>query len=194
MIKRKIMSRVRKDVPSYYYSNSKEAHFLAVYHKNIWFDGGFSPDCSLEEKADFYNASASFVKLIKAIIEENQEETLYLGSFLKEVKNFEDWSNLKEYDCFNNLSQYISNCEIKKINPKKDEFMIDYIVENGLRYLTNISFYLPKAKAIIRPDCHMHLQIFCSDCEKFSRQNSSLFSREEFNLKNIGDGFVSFRD
>ena len=187
MIKRKIIARVRKDIPSYYYHYSKESRFLAVYYKDIWFDGGFSTDCRLSDKSEFYKAAGLFVKFINEIIEKNEETIVYIGTFVKEIKNYEHWVNLMEYDCFVNFAEHISNDDIKKLHIPKDKVLIDYLVENGMRYLTNTALYLPNSKIVIKPDCHTHLEIFCSDCDNFIKKMSYLFYLDDYKFLELKD-------
>lgn len=180
MVKNKILSRIRREVPMFY-DSSDNAPLLALQHKEIWFDGGFPIDSSLDQKADFYYCATLFVMFIKEIIALNQEETIYIGSFKKGVNNFEHWSNLNEHDCFVNLSKHISNSAIKKLKPLENGVIIDYIVENGLRYLTNICLYLPNSKIIVKPECHTKLEIYCAALNNGIDLLSGILKNEEFN-------------
>ena len=137
------------------YEEIIEKNTFYVIDKNFSTECGFSSDATLEEKQAFYASASKFSDFMKMVIAECNE-SVYIGkSFTYNVCH--DWSDLTDYDAFNNIKDIISDKCNYKIQLPEDTKVIDYIIENDFRYFTHINFYFKELDLLIEPDCHIQL-------------------------------------
>lgn len=130
-----------------------------------YWDGGYSIDAKLSDKLEFYNVANRFSDIIKAIVS-NLNDRLIIGAKISETgQMFQNWKDLKRYDAFNNLSNYINKGYYYNLILPDDNCIIDYIIENNFRYLSSIDLYLPKNKVILQPTCHTEVFVYSENYE-----------------------------
>ncbi len=149
---------------------------ITVAVTDFFMEAGFNEDSTASDKAVFYNAAARFVSCIKMIAEEINEDFAYIGSFVKNEKNYYKWKNIKKFDAYNVLREKLKPKEIKMVNISDSNFL-DMVVECNLRYFSQIMLYFPQSNIFIRPDVHCYLEIYGAPCmlEKlynFLKENS----------------------
>ena len=133
---------------------------------NKYWDGGYKPDANLSEKSEFYNIANQFSNIVKSLVS-TLNDVLIIGDKISETGSmFQHWKDLKEYDAFNNLSDYIKKKHYYSLSLPHDNNIIDYLIENNFRYLTSIDFYLQKNKIIIQPTCHTEIFIYSKNYDK----------------------------
>ncbi|MBQ6570460.1 MAG: hypothetical protein IJL87_09410 [Clostridia bacterium] len=161
-----------------------------VSHSQIWFDGGFDMRDSLENKMKFYRAAFELLSFLKRFIADAGEEEIYLGNF-EDKTNYCDWSNKEEFDCFNVIKEEMDDTHCFKELYSEIGELLDYAVENNLRYLTEFEIYLPKSKTVISPECHTKLIFYSADNSTLSKRLKRVIKDNGFNdletVKWIGD-------
>lgn len=132
----------------------------------VFWDGGFAKDTSLQDKSNFYTLATVFSEITKKIIKSFDNQAIIGKNFCENKKLTEDWSDLSSYDSYNNLFSIIKKSKNYKLALPDDDIIIDYIIENNFRYLTNISLFLPKDEIVIQPTCHTEINIYSKNYPK----------------------------
>lgn len=138
-----------------------------ITSEKFW-DGGYDIDADLSEKAEFYNLTNKFSHIIKDIVTVLDDELIIGAEISENGQMFQGWKDIKQYDAFNNLSNYINKKHYYNLTLPDDSCIIDYIIENNFRYLTSIDFYLPKSKIILQPTCHTEVFVYSENYEKIN--------------------------
>ncbi|MGN1131474.1 MAG: hypothetical protein ACI4RL_01110 [Ruminococcus sp.] len=155
-----------------------------------YWDGGFQTDATLKDKANFYHIAELFSRVIKEIIVTSGDKA-FVGNVISEKsKIFEEWKDIKNYDSYNNLKNYISKKGCYEISLPADNNIIDYIVENNFCYLSCIDLYLPKSNIILQPSCHTEVFIYSDDYDLVLPKIKEILKEyPEINLKKYNCGF-----
>lgn len=127
-----------------------------------FFEGGFDINATLEEKHRFYKIALEYSRLLKEMAIKF-EDNIIIGKDISEKYIFEEWSDLKKYDAFNNICNTINKKQTYMLDIPKDFDIIDYIIECDFRYFTNIDFYFQKMNLIVQPTCHTEFFLFSDD-------------------------------
>lgn len=139
---------------------------------DFFMEGGFDNNCTLHEKQRFYAGAEKFADYIRMISLVINEDTSYIGSFVKHENNYYKWKDIKNFDAYNTLKAEFGKREIRKISISKSK-LVDLIVECNLRYLSRIMFYLPENELFIILDMHCYIEIF-GNSEKLDKLYSIL--------------------
>lgn len=147
-------------------------------------EGGFASDSVLNEKAEFYSSAVKYRDLLVFVMTFLEEESFIVGTFRRKIQNFRSWSDLNRYDAYNNLYQIVQKNNSCRFDFLKEQNILDYVLENGFRYFSNLIIYFPKADIFVGADVHGAL-IFYGEIKKLE------------NIKNIignqnNDGFEMY--
>ena len=155
----------------------------------IYWDGGFQTDATLKDKANFYHIAEQFSKVIKEIITTLGDKAIVGKEISEKPYIFEEWKDIKNYDSYNNLKEYINKKSCYEIILPDDNNIIDYIVEKNFRYFTCIDLYLPKIKIILQPSCHTEVFIYSKEYELVVPEIKEILKDyPEINLKKYNGG------
>ncbi len=188
------MKEIRNKKPLKF--DSKMYSFSPVFiTSKLYWDGGIQTDSSLAEKAKFYYLSAKMSNVICDLIT-LVDERAYIGSSLCEYeKIYASWSDLKMYEIFREISGTIRDKRLYELVLPEDCGIVDLIVESNFRYLSHISFYLPKADVILLPTCHTEILVYAKDINKIRELVIPILEKHSSDgfqifLKQDGDGSV----
>lgn len=135
---------------------------LYITSEAFW-EGGVQTDTSLSEKAAFYLMAGRMSAIIKQIVSVYGGEALIGRSFCEHGKIYAEWSDLKSYELFREISGIIKKNKCYTISLPEDEHVIDLIVESNFRYFSYISLYLPKVSIILQPTCHTEVLVYSKE-------------------------------
>lgn len=133
-----------------------------------WWNGGFKPDCTAEEKASFYNMVNETVHLILKFAEAYNDESICIGPFVMGT-NFAEWKDLDKYDSFHAMKDFIDNRQYALIKTNDDINIIGLIVENNFRYFTHIGILLKNANTVIYPTHNTEIMFFSDSIQSVSK-------------------------
>lgn len=156
---------------------------------SIYWDGGYQTDATLMDKEKFYHFADLFSSAIKDIIVNFDDKAIVGKEISEKPYIFEEWKDIKNYDSYNNLKEYINKKSCYEIILPDDNNIIDYIVENNFRYFTCVDLYLPKRKIILQPSCHTEVFIYSKEYELVvPKIKEILKDYPEINLKKYNCG------
>lgn len=136
-----------------------------------WWNGGFEPSCTIEEKRNFYEIANQALGIITDFAKYCDETNCCIGPFHTSY-NFRDWKNLKEFDSYNALKSLINNRQYLIVDVLEDTCLMGLIVENNFRYFSEIGLLFRKSNVLIEPTHNSEIIVFSDDCEKYK----SIFS------------------
>ena len=87
----------------------------------------------MSEKAEFYNIANQFSSIIKSLIGTLNDSIIISDKITEHGSMFEHWKNSNEYDCFNNLCNYIKKRNSYSLVLPDDNNIVDFIIENILK-------------------------------------------------------------
>lgn len=140
-------------------------HFIITNDKGADFEGGFDSFCGLKKKEEFYHLAGECLDIIYKFADTVGETVCCAGPFLS-TENYEHWSNLKEFDAFNTLTEHIKNEQYKVIDLPESQNLVGLIIENNFRYLSQIALLFADTDIIIQPTHNAEILVFAKDCEK----------------------------
>lgn len=146
-----------------------------------WWNGGFDPLCTLDEKRDFYELAHQALGIILKFAEINGETKCCAGPF-HTSKNFVHWKNLNEFDSYNSIRSLIKNKQYFIIDVLEDKNILGLIVENNFRYFSEIGLLFEHADLIIEPTHNSELIIFSEDCEKQKAVFSKIIENTDWKI------------
>lgn len=134
------MNKIKKNVLKNYNYKSCETS-IAIYNE-LDFEGGFIDEMCLSEKRDFFRLASELYEILLKIFNCFSEKEIIIGPFENYI-NYCRWRNLNSFTIVKQLKEVIKNKEYIKIDTEKDFAVIEKITEGNMRYLSQISFYLP---------------------------------------------------
>lgn len=148
-----------KDIRPQFVEGLYQNEPLYITSETYW-DGGIQTDSPLTEKAAFYLMAEKMSAIIKQIIRTYGGEALIGRSFCENGEIYAEWSDLKHYELFREISGAIRKNKCYAISLPEDDPIIDLIVESNFRYFSYVSLYLPQANVILQPTCHTEVLVY----------------------------------
>ena len=157
-------------------------HFIISNDK--WWDGGYDPLCTIDEKRDFYELAYQSLNIIKKFAEVSGETKCCIGPF-HTSNNFTDWSNLNAFDAHNALKTVIRDDQYLIIDIFEDVNIMGLVVENNFRYFSQIGIFFKDSNLLIEPTHNCELIVFSLDCEKFREIFSDILANSNWKICDI---------
>lgn len=156
------MNKIKsKDIKSHNYKSCEKE--VAVYNE-LDFDGGLIEEMRLSEKRDFFRLASELNEILLKIFNCFSEKEIIMGPFVNYI-NYCCWRNLNSFTIVKQLKEVIKNKEYIKIDTEKDFAVIEKITEGNMRYLSQISFYLPVNRIRIQVMHHTGFVLYSEKAE-----------------------------
>lgn len=152
---------------------------------------GFNSDSSLDEKGTFYLFATKYRNFLLDVMTSFNEREFIVGTFHPYRKNFIAYSNIKEFDAYNNLHRMIHDKDTVKFEFDEEKAVIDYVLENGFRYFSDTLIYLPATNIFVHADEHCalivygHVEKLTLLCEFLTEKYQDTFGAYFFDYKDI---------
>ncbi|MGN0468447.1 MAG: hypothetical protein ACI4GY_06970 [Acutalibacteraceae bacterium] len=151
-----------------------------VYTENVMVDG-FEKLCCVEDKIVFYSFVKQVRDFILCVAKENGDGIIGIGPYFND-HNYNDWSNMNQFDSFISLSSTIKNNEYALLNIEDDTNIIDLIIENNFRYLSYVNILLKNANMLVFPTHNMELIVFSNDISNAKNKWSKIIRNTEWKI------------
>lgn len=163
----------------------ESSNAIYVYLDSKYIEAGPSATDSLKKKQFFYEYCDRFKKAVVKIIKANNEKYLIAGKFNNCSSYYHDWSDVKRLENFWVLRQLFHRNIARVFCFPEEHKILDFLIENGFRYLSNIYLYLPKSNLLLRFECHSQIIIYTTQVDETLRKlrhwigNEFSFVRDE---------------
>lgn len=135
--------------------------YIVVFHESEIECGKFNSFSFLDKKL-FFTIAHEIKSLIFALIKHYDEQYIWIGPYDTE-SNYCSWKDINNYMLVKELKKELKSHKFKMIVPNYNSIFIEKIIEANLRYLTEITFFLPKSKSLIKVSHHSGFGIYCKD-------------------------------
>ena len=144
---------------------SEKQNAIYIYQDALYIEAGPSAEDSLRKKEYFYAYCGQFKRATVKILRECKEEYLIVGKFNDFLHYYEPWSNIEQLENYQVLRKLFHGNVARVFRFPDEHRILDCLIENGFRYLSNLCLYMPKSNLLLRFECHSQLIVYTTNIE-----------------------------
>lgn len=164
------MKRIKKkDIETNININITDADtYVIVYNEKDW-EGGRISEMPLKTKAEFYHVASQLSNVLFDIFDFYREEDICIGPFF-ELSNYCRRKDVNAFNLVQELKVQIKPKNYYWANSKEDKELIEKLIEENMRYLTQACFYLPAKQILLQVGHHTAFIAYSKDLEALNNE------------------------
>lgn len=132
--------------------------YIVVFHESDIEGGEFNSFSFLDKKL-FFIIAHELKTLMFELFNQFDEQYIWIGPYDAE-SNYCSWKDIKKYRIVKEIKKEIKSHNFKFIELNSSNILIEKIIEANLKYLTEISFFLPKNEIFIKVSHHSGFGVY----------------------------------
>lgn len=146
--------------------------YVLVYNERDWESVRLS-EMSLKTKSEFYAVASQLSDILFEAFDFYHEENIYIGPFL-EMSNYCKWKDINSFNLVQELKSQLKPKKYYLANVKKDKALIEKLIEENMRYLTQSYFYLQSKQILIQVGYNAAFLAFSKDLDVLNNEFASI--------------------
>lgn len=146
--------------------------YVLVYNERDWESVRLS-EMSLKTKSEFYAVASQLSDILFEAFDFYHEENIYIGPFL-EMSNYCKWKDINSFNLVQELKSQLKPKKYYLANVKKDKALIEKLIEENMRYLTQSYFYLQSKQILIQVGHNAAFLAFSKDLDVLNNEFASI--------------------